>query len=142
MKKNVNVVENVVENVAKGTVENTSDSLKAKAEALINEAKRLKDEAKKAAKEAKEAAKKAKALTSRPIRAFYFEVRVNNEFVAKSDVHYCAEKVAIDTLTELRANEASEIPEYTIYKVMKDDTCNATLVEKLRLNDDKQIVIE
>ena len=142
MKKNVNAAKNAAKNAVENAVENTSDSLKAKAEALINEAKRLKDEAKKAAKEAKEAAKKAKALTSRPIRAFYFEVRVNNEFVAKSDVHYCAEKVAIDALIELRADEASEIPEYTVYKVMKDDTSNATLVEKLRLNDDKQIVIE
>lgn len=120
------------------------DDMKARADALIAEAKRLKDEAKQAAKEAKEAAKKAKALTSRPVRKFYFEAQVNGELVMKSDVHYCAEKAAIDALTELRGQESEENPIYEIKKVYKDPSQGegSILIEKLYLNEDKQIVIE
>lgn len=125
--------------------EKQSNDLKARADALIAEAKRLKDEAKQAAKEAKEAAKKAKALTSRPMRKFYFETTTNGELVMKSDVHYCAEKAAIDALTELRNQEGEESsPIYEIRKVYKDPSQEegSMLIEKLYLNEEKQIVIE
>lgn len=151
--ENVNVVANNTEveaqsqEVAKKAeaVEKPSNDLKARADALIAEAKRLKDEAKQAAKEAKEAAKKAKALTSRPMRKFYFETTTNGELVMKSDVHYCAEKAAIDALTELRNQEGEESsPTYEIRKVYKDPSQgeDSMLIEKLYLNEEKQIVIE
>lgn len=151
--ENVNVVANNTEVEAKSqevakkaeAVEKPSNDLKARADALIAEAKRLKDEAKQAAKEAKEAAKKAKALTSRPMRKFYFETTTNGELVMKSDVHYCAEKAAIDALTELRNQEGEESSHiYEIRKVYKDPSQEegSMLIEKLYLNEEKQIVIE
>ncbi len=118
------------------------DDLKARAEALVAEAKKLKEEARQAAKEAKEAAKKAKALTSRPIRKFYFETRVDGEFMMKSDVHYCAEKAAIDALTEARSQEETTTHIYEIIKVTKENKEAELFIEKLYLNDEKQIVIE
>ena len=153
--ENVNVVANNTEveaqsqEVAKKAeaAEKPSNDLKARADALIAEAKRLKDEAKQAAKEAKEAAKKAKALTSRPMRKFYFETTTNGELVMKSDVHYCAEKAASDALTELRSQsqEGEESsPIYEIRKVYKDPSQGegSMLIEELYLNEEKQIVIE
>lgn len=151
--ENVNVVANNTEveaqsqEVAKKAeaAKKPSNDLKARADALIAEAKRLKDEAKQAAKEAKEAAKKAKALTSRPMRKFYFETTTDGELVMKSDVHYCAEKAAIDALTELRNQEGEESsPIYEIRKVYKDPSQEegSMLIEKLYLNEEKQIVIE
>lgn len=151
--ENVNVVANNTEveaqsqEVAKKAeaAEKPSNDLKARADALIAEAKRLKDEAKQAAKEAKEAAKKAKALTSRPMRKFYFETITKDEFVMKSDVHYCAEKAAIDALTELRNQEGEvDSPIYEIRKMYKDPSQGegSILIEKLYLNEEKQIVIE
>lgn len=151
--ENVNVVANNTEVEAKSqevakkaeAAEKPSNDLKARADALIAEAKRLKDEAKQAAKEAKEAAKKAKALTSRPMRKFYFETTTNGELVMKSDVHYCAEKAAIDALTELRNQEGEESsPIYEIRKVYKDPSQGegSMLIEELYLNEEKQIVIE
>lgn len=151
--ENVNVVANNTEVEAQSqevtkkaeAAEKPSNDLKARADALIAEAKRLKDEAKQAAKEAKEAAKKAKALTSRPMRKFYFETTTNGELVMKSDVHYCAEKAAIDALTELRNQEGEESsPTYEIRKVYKDPSQGegSMLIEKLYLNEEKQIVIE
>ena len=150
--ENVNVVANNTEVEAKSqevakkaeAAEKPSNDLKARADALIAEAKRLKDEAKQAAKEAKEAAKKAKALTSRPMRKFYFETTTKDELVMKSDVHYCAEKAAIDALTELR-NQEGEVssPIYEIRKMYKDPSQGeGLLIEKLYLNEEKQIVIE
>ncbi len=129
---------------AKETTKKPGDDMNARAKALIAEAKRLKDEAKQAAKEAKEAAKKAKALTSRPARKFYFEARVNGELIMKSDVHYCAEKAAIEALAELRSQESEENPIYEIKKIYKDPSQGegSILIEKLYLNEDKQIVIE
>ena len=79
------------------------------------------------------------------MRKFYFETTTNGELVMKSDVHYCAEKAAIDALTELRNQEGEESsPIYEIRKVYKDPSQEegSMLIEKLYLNEEKQIVIE
>lgn len=165
--ENVNAVENTTaENTTpQAEVENSeleSKAEKAKAEAarLMEQAKKAAQEAKAAAKEAREAAKKAKAFTSRPIRKNTFEVRVcqkmtdftfGGEYVDKSDVHYCAEKIAIDCLTELRAEGNSDEDKskvYLINKVSKETDENgepyeSTLISKLYLDlETNQIIID
>lgn len=77
---------------------------KAKIEAarLAEEAKKAAAAAKEAAKAAKEAAEKAKAMTSRPVRLARFQAELDGDVISKTDVHYCAEKAAIDYMAELR----------------------------------------
>lgn len=168
--ENVNAVENTTAEATpqvapQAEVENSeleSKAEKAKAEAarLMEQAKKAAQEAKAAAKEAREAAKKAKAFTSRPVRKNTFEVRVcqkkadvalGGEYVDKSDVHYCAEKIAIDCLTELRAegnNDEDKSKVYLISKVSKETDENgepkeSILVSKLYLDlETNQIVID
>ena len=168
--ENVNAVENTTAEatpqvVPQAEVENSeleTKAEKAKAEAarLMEQAKKAAQEAKAAAKEAREAAKKAKAFTSRPVRKNTFEVRVcqkmadvtlGGEYVDKSDVHYCAEKIAIDCLTELRAegnNDEDKSKVYLINKVSKETDENgepkeSILISKLYLDlETNQIIID
>lgn len=168
--ENANAVENTTAEATpqvapQAQVENSeleSKAEKAKAEAarLMEQAKKAAQEAKAAAKEAREAAKKAKAFTSRPVRKNTFEVRVcqkmvdftflGGEYVDKSDVHYCAEKIAIDCLTELRAegNDEDKSKVYLINKVSKETDENgepyeSILISKLYLDlETNQIIID
>ena len=168
--ENVNTVENTTAEATpqvapQAEVENSeleSKAEKAKAEAarLMEQAKKAAQEAKAAAKEAREAAKKAKAFTSRPVRKSTFEVRVcqkmadvtlGGEYVDKSDVHYCAEKIAINCLTELRAegnNDEDKSKVYLINKVSKETDENgepkeSILISKLYLDlETNQIIID
>lgn len=168
--ENVNAVENTTAEVApqvapQAQVENSeletkAEKAKAEAERLMEQAKKAAQEAKAAAKEAREAAKKAKAFTSRPVRKSTFEVRVcqkmaditlGGEYVDKSDVHYCAEKIAINCLTELRAegdNDEDKSKVYLINKVSKETDENgepkeSILISKLYLDlETNQIIID
>lgn len=168
--ENVNVVENPsVENVqSTSQAENPTQELETKAEQAKLEAQRLMEQAKEAAKQAreaakqaKEAAKKAKAFSSRPVRKTSFEVRVcqkmadvtlGGEYMDKSDVHYCAEKMAIDALVNLRAeadNDDDKKKVYLINKISKEvneetgEPKERILVSKLYLDlETNQIIID
>ena len=148
------VVENVVEAAETPQTEDKAAAAKAEAERLMAAAKEAAAAAKAAAKEAKEAAKKAKAFSSRPVRKSYFEVRVvdkmqdvvlEGEFVSKSDVHYCAEKTAIDCLASLREQFNYDEHVYYLFKVAKTDVQAASrrLISTLYLDEEtNQIVID
>lgn len=168
--ENVNAVENTTAEVTpqvapkaevkSSELETKAEKAKAEAARLMEQAKKAAQEAKAAAKEAKEAAKKAKAFTSRPVRKSTFDVRVcqkmadvtlGGEYVGKSDVHYCAEKIAINCLTELRAegnNDEDKSKVYLINKVSKETDENgepkeSILISKLYLDlDTNQIIID
>ena len=168
--ENVNTVENTTAEatpqvapqaeVENSELESKAEKAKADAARLMEQAKKAAQEAKAAAKEAREAAKKAKAFTSRPIRKSTFEVRVcqkmadvtlGGEYVDKSDVHYCAEKIAINCLTELRAegnNDEDKSKVYLISKVSKETDENgepkeSILISKLYLDlETNQIIID
>ena len=115
-----------VKNVENTQLNDMAMQAKKAADELLAKAKEAEEVAKKAAAEAKEAAKKAKAFTSRPVRKCTFEVcerDYKDNVVAKSDVHYCAEKTAIDALAEIRATaDPSTWAEYgyLICKVSKE----------------------
>lgn len=96
---------------------------KAKSEAarLAIEAKEAAKVAKEAAKAAKEAAEKAKVFSGRPIRLARFEAKLCDEVISKTDVHYCAEKAAIDYVAELRNNDKYTDQVIEIWKVYKDE---------------------
>lgn len=144
--------ENVnVNNVENSQLETMAKKAKDEANELMAKAKQAAEAAKKAAAEAKEAAKKAKAFTSRPVRKCTFEVACNGSFVTKSDVHYCAEKAAIDALMEIRATVESDHWNeygYSIHKVSKETNEDGTPVSSIEISQlyiDKttgQIVIE
>ena len=168
--ENVTVVENAQTETAQvaSQAENPTQELETKAEQAKAEAQRLMEQAKEAAKQAreaakqaKEAAKKAKAFTSRPVRKNTFEVRVcdsmadvalGGEFMSKSDVHYCAEKDAIDALINLRAeasNDEDLAKVYLINKISKEcdeetgEPKERILVSKLYLDPEtKQVIID
>ena len=168
--ENVNAVENTTAEatpqvapqaeVENSELESKAEKAKADAARLMEQAKKAAQEAKAAAKEAREAAKKAKAFTSRPIRKSTFEVRVcqkmadvtlGGEYVDKSDVHYCAEKIAINCLIELRAegnNDEDKSKVYLINKVSKETDENgepkeSILISKLYLDlETNQIIID
>ena len=168
--ENVNAVENTTAEatpqvapqaeVENSELETKAEKAKAEAARLMEQAKKAAQEAKAAAKEAREAMKKAKAFTSRPVRKNTFEVRVcqkmadvtlGREYVDKSDVHYCAEKIAIDCLTELRAegnNDEDKSKVYLINKVSKETDENgepkeSILISKLYLDlETNQIIID
>lgn len=93
----------------------------------------------------------------RPVRLTTFVVQVfaldgeekpNKEtmigdFVTKSDVHYCAEKSAIDALNENFKNQVTQEFGYCIYAVSKSDPKKWTLVETVYPSvETNQIVIE
>lgn len=96
---------------------------KAKSEAarLADEAKKAAKAAKEAAKAAKEAAEKAKVFSGRPVRLARFEAVMNGDVISKTDVHYCAEKAAIDYVTELRNNGDYSEQVIEIWKIYKDE---------------------
>lgn len=140
-----------VNNVENSQLETMAKKAKDEANELMAKAKQAAEAAKKAAAEAKEAAKKAKAFTSRPVRKCTFEVACNGDFVTKSDVHYCAEKAAIDALMEIRATVESDHWNeygYSIHKVSKETNEDGTPVSSIEISQlyiDKttgQIVIE
>ena len=140
-----------VNNVENSQLEIMAKKAKDEANELMAKAKKAAIEAKKAAMEAKEAAKKAKAFTSRPVRKCTFEVTCNGDFATKSDVHYCAEKAAIDALMEIRATIESDHwneYSYSIHKVSKETNEDGTPVSSIEISQlyiDKttgQIVIE
>lgn len=65
------------------------------------------------------------------------------EFVTKSDVHYCAEKAAIDALNENFKNQVVQEFGYCIYAVSKSNPKKWTLVETVYPSIETcQIVIE
>lgn len=152
--ENVNAVENTTAEatpqvapqaeVENSELETKAEKAKAEAARLMEQAKKAAQEAKAAAKEAREAAKKAKAFTSRPVRKSTFEVRVcqkmadvtlGGEYVDKSDVHYCAEKIAIGCLTELRAEGSDDDKQkvYLIDKVTKERDEDGNPKERTRV---------
>lgn len=140
-----------VNNAENSQLEIMAKKAKQEANELMEKAKKAAIEAKKAAIEAKEAAKKAKSFTSRPVRKCTFEVACNGDFVTKSDVHYCAEKAAIDALMEIRATVESDHWNeygYSIHKVSKETNEDGTPVSSIEISQlyiDKttgQIVIE
>lgn len=140
-----------VNNVENSQLEIMAKKAKDEANELMEKAKHAAEAAKKAAMEAKEAAKKAKVFTSRPVRKCTFEVACNGTFVTKSDVHYCAEKAAIDALMEIRATVESDHwneYSYSIHKVSKEtneEGMPVSTIEISQLYIDKttgQIVIE
>lgn len=96
---------------------------KAKSEAarLADEAKKAAKAAKEAAKAAKEAAEKAKVFSGRPVRLARFEAQLGTEVISKTDVHYCAEKAAIDYVADLRNNGEYTDQVIEIWKVYKDE---------------------
>lgn len=148
-KANENVNKSV-NNAENSQLEIMAKKAKQEANELMEKAKKAAIEAKKAAIEAKEAAKKAKSFTSRPVRKCTFEVACNGSFVTKSDVHYCAEKAAIDALMEIRATVESDHwnDGYSIHKVSKETNEDGTPVSSIEISQlyiDKttgQIVIE
>ena len=112
-----------------------------KAQAEIARVKAMMDEAKKKLAEAKKANTK-----SRPVRMSTFvlttEAEPNLE-ITKTDVHYCAEKAAIDILAEdLKCGNTTD----TVYIVWKRDKTEATTqfeVERLWIDQEtNQIVIK
>lgn len=118
---------------------------KAKSEAarLAEEAKKAAAVAKEAAKAAKEAASKAKVLTARPIRLARFQAELGEEIISKTDVHYCAEKAAIDYLTELRNNGTYNNQVIEIWKRRKGAQGNDVLIAEVFIDSTtNQIVID
>ena len=147
------VVENAQVAQEQPQAEDKVAEAKAEAKRLMAAAKEAAAAAKAAAKEAKEAAKKAKAFASRPVRKSYFEVRVcdtlgdislESEFVTKSDVHYCAEKAAIDAVASLREQFGSTEHVYLIFKVSKSEEFpTRSLISQVYLDETtNQIVID
>lgn len=114
----------------------------------LEELKAKMAEAKKKLAEAKKAATK-----SRPVRMSTFVVRVcqsrakamlgEGEQMFKSDVHYCAEKTAIDVMAEdIKCGLTNEYV-YAICKRSKADEENEVVVELLWTDHEtNQIVIE
>lgn len=101
-----------------------------------------------------------KKSVSRPVRLSTFAIYVianeeeyqtnalSGEFMTKSDVHYCAEKAAIDQVAELL--ESMDMCEYTylLYKISKatdeeGEPKSVTLVSRIYADEDtKQVVID
>lgn len=96
---------------------------KAKSEAarLADEAKKAAKAAKEAAKAAKEAAEKAKVFSGRPVRLARFVATWDGITISKTDVHYCAEKAAIDYIADLRNSGTYTDQVIEIWKVYKDE---------------------
>ena len=136
--KNAKKVENV-NVVANPELENA----KAEAAKLAEAAKEAARVAKEAAKAAKEAAEKAKVLTARPVRLARFQAELNGEVISKTDVHYCAEKAAIDYLVDLRNNGNYENQIIEIWKRRKDATGDDVLLSTVYVDvETNQVVID
>ena len=102
-----------------------------------------------------------KKLSSRPVRLSSFQVycvsnddsyksnSLTGELVTKSDVHYCAEKEAIDFVAHYLEN-CDECPyTYLLYKVSKELKNDGITPKSIKLvsviygdNDTKQVVID
>ena len=107
-----------IENV---NVKNEFENAKIEAQRLAEEAKKAAAAAKEAMKAAKAAAEKARVMTSRPVRLAKFQAEIGSEIISKSDVHYCAEKAAIDYVTDLRNTGSYENQIIEIWKRYKDE---------------------
>ena len=119
------------------------EAARVEAAKLAEAARAAREAAKEAAKLAKEAAAKAKVLTARPVRLARFHAELNGEIISKTDVHYCAEKAAIDYLVDLRnnGNYAGQIIE--IWKRRKDEAGNDVLLSTVYVDETtNQIVID
>lgn len=105
------------------TVVSNPELEKAKSEAarLADEAKKAAKAAKEAAKAAKEAAEKAKVFSGRPVRLARFVATWDGITISKTDVHYCAEKAAIDYVADLRNSGTYTDQVIEIWKVYKDE---------------------
>lgn len=97
------------------------EKIKSEAARLAEEAKQASKAAKEAMKAAKQAAEKAKVFSSRPVRLARFEAQLGAEVISKTDVHYCAEKAAIDYVADLRNNGTYTDQVIEIWKVYKDE---------------------
>lgn len=97
------------------------EKIKSEAARLAEEAKQASKAAKEAMKAAKQAAEKAKVFSSRPVRLARFEAWLDTEVISKTDVHYCAEKAAIDYVADLRNNGTYTDQVIGIWKVYKDE---------------------
>lgn len=140
---NANVVTNPeLENVNANVVTNLENA-KAEAAKLAEAAREAARVAKEAAKAAKEAAEKAKVLTARPVRLARFQAELDGEIISKTDVHYCAEKAAIDYLVDLRNNGNYENQIIEIWKRRKDATGNDVLLSTVYVDvETNQVVID
>ena len=119
------------------------EAAKAEATKLAEAAKAAREAAKEAAKLAKEAAAKAKVLTARPVRLARFQAELNGEVISKTDVHYCAEKAAIDYLVDLRNNGNYENQVIEIWKRRKDANGNDVLLSTVYVDvETNQVVID
>lgn len=97
------------------------EKIKSEAARLAEEAKQASKAAKEAMKAAKQAAEKAKVFSSRPVRLARFEAQLGTEVISKTDVHYCAEKAAIDYVADLRNSGTYVDQVIEIWKVYKDE---------------------
>lgn len=97
------------------------EKIKSEAARLAEEAKQASKAAKEAMKAAKQAAEKAKVFSSRPVRLARFEAQLGTEVISKTDVHYCAEKAAIDYVADLRNSGTYTDQVIEIWKVYKDE---------------------
>lgn len=97
------------------------EKIKSEAARLAEEAKQASKAAKEAMKAAKQAAEKAKVFSSRPVRLARFEAQLGAEVISKTDVHYCAEKAAIDYVADLRNSGTYTDQVIEIWKVYKDE---------------------
>lgn len=140
-KKNNKEVVNEVVNPA--VTSEVVEQAKKNAEVAKEEAKKAAQIAKEAASIAKEAAEKVKAFTSRPVRLARFQAELNGELIAKTDVHYCAEKAAIDYMTELRNNSNYEGQVIEIWKRYKNSEKEDVLLATVSISTEtNQIVID
>lgn len=97
------------------------EKVKSEAARLAEEAKQASKAAKEAAKAAKEAAEKAKVFSGRPVRLARFVATWDGITISKTDVHYCAEKAAIDYVADLRNSGTYTDQVIEIWKVYKDE---------------------
>ena len=109
------------ENVNAVVINPELEKAKSEAARLADEAKKAAKAAKEAAKAAKEAAEKAKVFSGRPVRLARFEAQLGTEVISKTDVHYCAEKAAIDYVADLRNSGEYTDQVIEIWKVYKDE---------------------
>lgn len=142
MSKKNNVAEKAQNENANAVVNPELEKAKIEATRLAEEAKKAAAVAKEAAKAAKEAAAKAKAMTSRPVRLARFQAELGEEIISKTDVHYCAEKAAIDYVTELRNNGSYENQIIEIWKRYKEDGTDVLLSRVYVDQSTDQIVID
>lgn len=98
---------------------------------------------------------KSATKSARPVRLNRFEVHEYDIIdepnvhtipsdmpIFKSDVHYCAEKFAIDYITHMGQNDVANT-KLALYKTAKNDDISAVLVSVIWWDEDtKQVVID